>query len=175
MSKTTDDDPAARTMLMLLDHHDIQNVIARYALGQDRHQGDDSNVLEDWDQVFTEDAITDYSAAGAPVGSYRDLWGWMRGDGGTPGRMSGFSNWQHMLSLPVITIDADKARARTDYLAVHRGRAASGLNFHFNASGAFHDALVRTEKGWRIRHRRLEVYFGDALQVIPPLAPSGEP
>jgi hypothetical protein len=97
----------------------------------------------------------------------------MRGDGDTPGRMSGFSNWQHMLSLPVISIEGDRAQARTDYLAVHRGRAEAGLNFHYNASGAFHDTLVRTAKGWRIRHRRLEVYFGDALQIIAPAA-SGE-
>jgi hypothetical protein len=174
MSNTTNDDPSGRALLMLLDHHDIQSVIARYALGQDRHQGENSDVLEDWDEVFTEDAVTDYSAAGASVGSYRDLWRWMRGDSDMPGRMSGFSNWQHMLSLPVITIDADQAQARTDYLAVHRGRAEVGSNFHFNASGAFHDSLVRTPKGWRIRHRRLEVYFGDALQIIAPAAASGE-
>jgi hypothetical protein len=173
MSEKTNDDPAGRALRMLLDHHEIQNVIARYALGQDRHQGEDSNVLEDWDEVFTEDGVTDYSAAGAPVGSYRALWKWMRGDGDTPGRMSGFSNWQHMLSLPVISIEGDRAQARTDYLAVHRGRAEAGLNFHYNASGAFHDTLVRTAKGWRIRHRRLEVYFGDALQIIAPAA-SGE-
>jgi hypothetical protein len=173
MSTTPSDDRADKAMRLLLDHHEIQNVLARYALGQDRHQGDDAGVLEDWDEVFTDDAITDYSAAGAPVGSYRDLARWMRGDADTPGRMSGFSNWQHMLSLPLITIDADGARARTDYLATHRGRADLGSNFHFNASGAFHDILVRTGKGWRIQHRRLEVYFGDALQITPASAASG--
>ena len=34
---------------------------------------------------------------------------------------------------------------------------------HYNATGAFHDDLVRTPKGWRIQFRRLEVYFGDPL------------
>jgi len=155
----------------LLDRQEIQDVIARYALGQDRHQGADSGVLDDWHEVFTTDAVTDYSAAGAPVGSYIALFEWMRGNGKIPGRMSGFSNWQHMLSLPLITIDGDQAQARTDYLATHRGRADQGANFHYNASGAFHDALVRTPKGWRIQHRRLEVYFGDPLQVIIQAAP----
>jgi hypothetical protein len=155
----------------LLDRQEIQDVIARYALGQDRHQGGDPGVLDDWHEVFTTDAVTDYSAAGAPVGSYIALFEWMRGNGKIQGRMSGFSNWQHMLSLPLITIDGDQAQARTDYLATHRGRADQGANFHYNASGAFHDALVRTPKGWRIRHRRLEVYFGDPLQVIIQAAP----
>jgi hypothetical protein len=155
----------------LLDRQEIQDVIARYALGQDRHQGADAGVLEDWREVFTNDAVTDYSAAGAPVGSYLALFEWMRGNGDVPGRMSGFSNWQHMLSLPLITIDGDRAQARTDYLATHRGRADKGAQFHYNASGAFHDTLIRTPEGWRIRHRRLEVYFGDPLQVIASPAP----
>jgi hypothetical protein len=162
-------DPAI--LRALLDRQEIQDVIARYALGQDRHQGDDSGVLEDWHEVFTSDAVTDYSAAGAPVGSYVALFEWMRGNADVPGRMAGFSNWQHMLSLPLITIDGDRAQARTDYLATHRGRAEQGGDFHYNASGAFHDMLVRTPKGWRIGHRRLEVYFGDPLQVITTAAP----
>jgi len=36
---------------------------------------------------------------------------------------------------------------------------------HYNATGAFHDDLVRTPKGWRIQFMRLEVYFGDPLEI----------
>ncbi len=79
--------------------------------------------------------------------------------------MSAFSNWQHMLSLPIVSLSGDEARARTDFFATHRGRADKDMNVHFNASGAFHDHLVRTPKGWRIKFRRLEVYFGDPLQI----------
>jgi hypothetical protein len=39
------------------------------------------------------------------------------------------------------------------------------MNVRYNASGAFHDHLVRKPKGWRIKFRRLEVYFGDPLQI----------
>jgi SnoaL-like domain len=152
----------------LTDRLDIQDTIARYSLGQDSHQGADSRVLEQWDEVFTTDGQVDYSAAGAPLGSYRDLAKWMRGDETTPGRMSSFSNWQHMLSLPVIELNGDTANARTDFFSTHRGRADQGLNIHYNAPGAFHDKLVRTSRGWRIEFRRLEVYFGDALQVVAP-------
>jgi hypothetical protein len=151
----------------LFDRLDIQDTISRYSLGQDSHQGDDSAILDQWDEVFTQDAIVDYSAAGAPIGSYRDLAKWMRGDTSTPGRMGAFSGWQHMLSLPIIELGKESATARTDFFSTHRGRAELGFNVHYNAPGAFHDELVRTAKGWRISHRRLEVYFGDALQIAP--------
>jgi hypothetical protein len=152
----------------LLDRQEIQDTIARYALGQDSHQDADSAVLQQWDEVFTEDGTVDYSAASAPLGSYRDLAKWMRGAQSTPGRMSSFSHWQHMLSLPLVTIQGDTATARTDFFSTHRGRPEQGLNVHYNSPGAFHDQLVRTPKGWRIRFRRLEVYFGDALQIASP-------
>jgi hypothetical protein len=41
----------------------------------------------------------------------------------------------------------------------------AGMQVHYNASGAFHDDLVRTPKGWRIQFRRFEVYFGDPLEI----------
>jgi hypothetical protein len=63
---------------------------------------------------------------------------------------------------------SDTATARTDFFATHRGRADKGMNIHYNAAGAFHDDLVRTDHGWRIKFRRLEVYFGDPLQVANP-------
>ena len=79
--------------------------------------------------------------------------------------MSGFSNWQHMLSLPIVSLTGDMAKARTDFFATHRGKKENDYNVHYNASGAFHDELVHTPEGWRIQFRRLEVYFGDRLQI----------
>jgi hypothetical protein len=149
----------------LLDRQDIQDTISRYSQGQDSHQGDDANIREQWDEVFTDDAVTDYSVAGAPKGSYRELALWMRGDATTPGSMSGFSAWQHMLSLPIVTLSGDSATARTDFFATHRGRPGKAGDVHYNAARAFHDELVRTPRGWRIRARRLEVYFGDPLAI----------
>jgi hypothetical protein len=67
------------------------------------------------------------------------------------------ANWS---TCPTLT-----PHARTDFFATHRGRADEGWNVHYNASGAFHDDLVRTPKGWRIQFRRLEVYFGDPLEI----------
>ncbi len=149
----------------LLDRQDIQDTISRYSQGQDSHQGSDDAILEQWDDVFTDDSKIDYSVAGAPLGSHRDLAKWMRGDREHPGSMSSFSNWQHMLSLPIVQIDGDTATARTDFFSTHRGKADKKMNVHYNAPGAFHDQLVRTPKGWRIKARRLQVYFGDPLQI----------
>lgn len=149
----------------VLDRVDIQDTIARYSLGQDSHQGNDSNILLQWDETFSTDGRVDYSAAGGTVGSYRELAKWMRGENGMAGSMSGFSHWQHMLSLPLVSITGDTATARTDFFATHRGRADLGAEIHYNAAGAFHDQLIRTSKGWRIHFRRLEVYFGDPLHV----------
>jgi hypothetical protein len=166
MSTTTDPLSSDEKIRFLLDRIDIQDTITRYSQGQDSHQGSDDNILEQWDDVFTEDSRTDYSVAGAPIGDHRVLAKWMRGDKAQAGSMTGsFQNWQHMLSLPVVRIDGDTATARTDFFATHRGKKAQNINIHYNAAGAFHDQLVRTPKGWRIKARRLEVYFGDPLQI----------
>ena len=164
---TTNNDPTNPhdRVQTVFDRFDIQDTISRYSMGQDAHQGDDSAILEQWDETFSSDGTVDYSVAGGPVGTYRELAQWMRGTDGEAGSMSGFTNWQHMLSLPIVTLSGDNATARTDFFATHRGRADQGANIHYNAAGAFHDDLVRTDKGWRIQFRRLEVYFGDPLQI----------
>jgi hypothetical protein len=162
------DSSSERLLQGLLDRQDIQDTISRYSLGQDSHQGQDSNILQQWDDTFAKDGRVDYSVAGGPIGSYRDLATWMRGGEGQAGSMSGFSNWQHMLSLPLVTINGDIAKARTDFFAAHRSRADQGAGIHYNAAGAFHDDLVRTDKSWRIAFRKLEVYFGDPLQIATP-------
>jgi hypothetical protein len=47
----------------LLDRQDIQDTISRYSLGQDSHQGKDSNILRPWDETFSDDGKVDFSAA----------------------------------------------------------------------------------------------------------------
>jgi hypothetical protein len=74
----------------VLDRFAIQDVIAKYGLGQDLHQGDneDQNMLAQWAEVFAPDAVIDASAVGlsAELGlaEYVDF---MRGKGpqGQPG------------------------------------------------------------------------------------------
>ena len=40
-------------MQKLLDRKDIQDTISRYSLGQDSHQGKDSNILQQWEAAVT--------------------------------------------------------------------------------------------------------------------------
>jgi hypothetical protein len=159
-----------------LDILEIQTVISLYSQGQDSHQGLDSDILQQWDEAFAPEGTTDYSVVGAPVCHYRDLAAWMRGAAGASGRMSRYSNWQHMLSIPVITLNGDEAHARTDYLAIHKVRVEGPKGERFDACGAFHDDLIRTAEGWRIKHRRLEVYFGHAIEICKTMSlqPSDE-
>jgi SnoaL-like domain len=155
----------------LLDRIEIQDVLALYASGQDDHQAENSAILEDWDNVFSSDAMVDYTQAGPPFGvfSYRDLAKVMRGDSKTAGLMSGsFRKWQHMLGLPKVTIEGDRATARTDLLATHVGHTNANTPWHLFDAAIFHDELVRTSKGWRIRLRRLEVIYVEVIETIAP-------
>jgi hypothetical protein len=155
----------------LLDRIEIQDVLALYASGQDDHQAENSAVLEDWDNVFSPDAMVDYTQAGPPFGvfSYKDLAKVMRGDRETTGLMSGsFRKWQHMLGLPKVTIKGDRANARTDLLATHVGHTHANTPWHLFDAAIFHDELVRTSKGWRIKLRRLEVIYVEVIETIAP-------
>ena len=156
----------------LLDRIEIQDVIARYAIGQDAHQNDDG-LLDHWREVFTPDATVDYTAGGFGVGTYLELARWMRGhginNGARDGVMHEFTAWQHMLGLPTVSIDGDTAHARSDLLATHRGGPPGQTTWYLNDACTFHDTLIRTEQGWRISYRHLEVHW---VAKFPTMAPT---
>jgi hypothetical protein len=77
-SKEVSTADVAIMMQGLLDRQAIQDTISRYSLGQDSHQDEDSAILQQWDETFSENGTVDYSVAGGTVGSYRDLAKWMR-------------------------------------------------------------------------------------------------
>jgi hypothetical protein len=53
--------PLESDVRYVLDRFAIQDVIAKYGLGQDLHQGDneDQNMLAQWAEVFAPDAVID--------------------------------------------------------------------------------------------------------------------
>jgi hypothetical protein len=74
MSDSTFASPSIEAIRTVMDRFDIQDTISRYSQGQDAHQGDDPNILEQWDETFSDEATVDYSAAAVrrgPTGSYR--------------------------------------------------------------------------------------------------------
>ena len=101
-------------------------------------------------------------------GSYKDLAKEMRGTKEQPGPMpSTFTNWQHLLGVPTIHIHGDAATARTDLFATHAGKPNIGQYWHLFSADTFHDELVRTDRGWRIKFRRLEVHFVERMETLP--------
>ena len=66
------------------------------------------------------------------------------------------------MSNQAITVDGDKASARTYVDMVMVGEGTSGVN----AIGYYDDEIVRTDDGWRIARRRFTSLrlstFGDA-------------
>jgi 3-phenylpropionate/cinnamic acid dioxygenase small subunit len=120
------------------DRQDIADVLLRYATGIDRRN---------WPlfrTAFTEDCELDYGE----IGSWRGVdavTDFME----TSHAMAGHT--MHRLTNQVITIDGDRAEARTyvDGLIMF-GDAGSGVN----AVGFYDDDMVRTAAGWRIAKRR---------------------
>ena len=120
------------------DRQDISDLLVRYATGIDRR---------DWAlfrTVFTGDCELDYGEIGA----------WKGVDAVTEfmeqvHAPAGYT--MHRLSNQAITVDGDKAEARTyiDGLIMF-GDNTSGVN----TIGFYDDEIVRTEEGWRIARRR---------------------
>ncbi|HMC72508.1 MAG TPA: nuclear transport factor 2 family protein, partial [Mycobacteriales bacterium] len=120
------------------DRQQISDLLVRYATGIDRR---------DWPlfrTVFTEDCQLDYGEIGA----------WNGVDAVTEfmeqvHAMAGHT--MHRLSNRAITVDGDKAAARTYIDAlIMAGDNKSGVN----AIGFYDDEIVRTGAGWRIARRR---------------------
>jgi 3-phenylpropionate/cinnamic acid dioxygenase small subunit len=120
------------------DQQDIADVLLRYATGIDRRN---------WPlfrTAFTEDCELDYGEIGSWHG-VDAVTEFME----TSHAMAGHT--MHRLTNQVITVDGDRAEARTyvDGLIMF-GDAGSGVN----AVGFYDDDIVRTAAGWRIARRR---------------------
>lgn len=120
------------------DRLDISDLLVRYATGIDRR---------DWPlfrTVFTDDCELDYGEIGTwqGVDAVTDFMD-------TTHAMAGHT--LHRLTNQAITLDGDKASARTYVDAVIMfGDNQSGVN----AWGFYDDEIVRTADGWRIARRQ---------------------
>jgi 3-phenylpropionate/cinnamic acid dioxygenase small subunit len=117
---------------------DISDVLVRYATGIDRR---------DWPlfrTVFTDDCEVDYGEIGVwkGVDAVTDFMEQTHALAG---------HTMHRLTNQAITVDGDKASART-YIdgVIMFGDNQTGVN----ALGFYDDEIVRTPAGWRIARRR---------------------
>lgn len=131
------------TLQELSDRVDIQDLIARYA-----HAIDD----RDWDMldnIFTEDAVIDYTDLGGKKGSLPETKIFLKE------AMPKFSAFQHLSTTSRIDIKGDKAFCKTilfnPMVMDHEGEQRV-----FFIGLWYRDEMVRTTKGWRIKSRREE-------------------
>lgn len=126
----------------LCDRQEIVDLITRYTRAVDTSQ---------WDRladVFTEDAVLDYSSAGGSVSPLAEAIPFIR-------NIEGFAAWQHTIGQVEITFD-DQARTSAKATAyMINPLIASGPNGKpvvMEVGGYYHHELVRTPDGWRSRH-----------------------
>ena len=102
-----------------------------------------------WQQVYTEDALIDWSEAGAIKGNPAEVRRYAEGVLDT----FPYPAYQHLCSNLVIRIDGDVASCRSmQYIAVPLPDASGTRQMSFQGIW-FEDRLRRTADGWRIFER----------------------
>lgn len=126
----------------------IQELIARYPIVVD---GGDFDRLAD---LCTPDAVIDFTAFGGPAGTVPEIVSFLRDSLGV------FRRTQHMMGLPAITLDGDRATARTSCTNPMVIDNDDGSTAVWLIGLWYDDDLVRTKDGWRFAARRQErCYF----------------
>ena len=118
----------------LQDKLEIHELLARYARGVDTRDWDL------WRDVFTPDAVLDYSSAGIPAGSRDEIATlFEQALGGVP-------MTQHFISNIEVEVDGDRATARAMF---YNPMQLPGMEDQSYCGGYYHHDLVRTATGWK--------------------------
>jgi hypothetical protein len=96
--------------------------------------------------VFTPDAFVDYTSAGGIKGQFPEVKAWLASV------LPHFPAYQHFVTNKDIRIDGDTATSRAGFYNPMAQDKPGGLSFFF-VGGEYHDELVRTPSGWRIKQR----------------------
>ena len=123
----------------------IQQLLAAYVFAIDAR---DYDAL---DSVFVHGATVDYRAAGGAAGTWPKVKAWLKG------ALAPFPLTQHLIGLPLIRLDGDRASARTMLFNPMRTAQPHGDQLFF-VGCTYVDDLVRTPEGWRIA-KRVETDF----------------
>lgn len=119
---------------------EIQQLLATYVYAIDAK---DYDAL---DTVFIPGATVDYRAAGGAAGEWPTMKAWLKS------ALAPFPLTQHLIGLPLIRLDGDRASARTMLFNPMRLARAEGDQLFF-VGCTYVDDLVRTPAGWRIAKR----------------------
>ncbi len=140
------------------DRLEIQDLLARYSYAIDER---------DWDaldQVFTPDAVIDYTETGGARGSVAQIKAWL------PVAMQRFPRYQHMVATTRLTIEGDTAAARSCLFnpMVYQGSEGAPEQVFFIGLW-YRDKLERTGNGWRIAERYEEMGYAHNVPDMPPV------
>lgn len=145
------------TLEEISDRLEIQDLLTRYSYAIDER---------DWDtldEVFTPDAIIDYSETGGAKGSVAEIKRWL------PVAMERFPKYQHMVATTRLDIKEDKAHGRTILFNPMTYRAENGTEQVFFIGLWYRDVFIRTDKGWRIAERYEEMGYAHNVPDMPPI------
>ena len=135
----------------LSDRAEIADLITSYTRALDQRQWDR------FDSIFTPDAHIDYTVFGGPAGTLEETKAYLAAT------MPMFEVTMHMLGLPAIELDGDRA---TSVTPCHNPmRIGSGKEAQLMVCALwYHHELRRTPEGWRIA--RL-VEERDFMTILP--------
>jgi hypothetical protein len=135
------------TLQELSDRQEIQELLTAYSHAIDFRNWD---ALDD---VFTEDAIIDYTEAVNVRGTLPEIKVFLARS------LSGFLSTQHAISTSKIVFAGDSATGRTvcfNPVVIDKGNGATHVLF---VGCWYRDTFVRTAQGWRIQTRYEEQCF----------------
>jgi 3-phenylpropionate/cinnamic acid dioxygenase small subunit len=132
---------AGYTAVEVADRLAIQDLIGRYAVLVD------SGDFEALDQLFTADAVIDFSTFNGPVGDLTEIKTFLGAS------LPFFTRTQHMMGLPLIDLDGDTAHARTSCNNPMISTKPDGTVSVWLIGLWYDDDLVRTLDGWRFSAR----------------------
>lgn len=121
---------------------EIQNALVNYTTAVDRHEWDL------FDEVFTEDAVLDYTEIANWKGDRQGIKDWLK-------MMPEVGTYYHLTGTTKITIDGDTAESRCIcFNPMPNADKGVTLWGHW-----YRDKWVRTAEGWRIHDRYFEVCY----------------
>jgi len=136
------------TLQEISDRLEIQELFVDYTQAIDRRNWDEL------DDVFTADAFIDYASTGGSAGDLPSTKEFLAK------AMPMFQSFQHMVGTSKIVVDGDTATATSILHNPMTLPAKDGEPPHTFFVGVwYHDKLVRTANGWRIKERVEELSF----------------
>jgi ketosteroid isomerase-like protein len=123
------------------DRLEIEDLIARYCHAIDHLE------LDKLDAIFTEDAVIDYTAFGAPRAGLAEMKVFLADV------LGAHVSYYHLAATSTIAIDGDTARCHTICHNPMVLRRDGRPDLLYYCGLWYHDELVRTADGWRIAGR----------------------